>query len=49
MKKVPSDTTIERRYKLYGDLKGLVLWCDLTHDWFTTDRFKDWIRTEAAR
>ncbi|MFH1018014.1 MAG: Fe-S cluster assembly protein HesB [Pseudomonadota bacterium] len=45
MKKVPKDTTIARRYRTFGLFQGLALLCDLTHDWFTTDQFKDWIRT----
>ncbi len=46
MKKVPADSTIARRYRMFGSFQGLALWCDLTHDWFTTDQFKDWIRTK---
>lgn len=44
MKKIPADKTIERNYKKFGEYKGLVLWCDLTRDWFESDRFSDWIR-----
>jgi len=32
-KKPPSDRTIERRYKQFGEHAGLALWMDLTADW----------------
>ncbi len=44
MKKIPSDKTIERRYKIHRKYKGLVLWCDLTKDWFERNEFEAWIR-----
>jgi 3-methyladenine DNA glycosylase/8-oxoguanine DNA glycosylase len=39
MKKIPSDKAIEKKYKRFGTHKGLVLWCDLTHDWFEKNPF----------
>lgn len=45
MKKIPSDKTIERRYKVHEEFKGLVLLCDLTRDWFESNEFKSWIRS----
>ncbi len=44
MKKIPSDRTIETRYRKHGTFKGLVLWCDLTRDWFVNGDFSTWVR-----
>ncbi len=49
MKKIPADSTIERKYKPFSDFRGLVLWCDLTRGWFTSGDFKSWIRTDSKR
>jgi 3-methyladenine DNA glycosylase/8-oxoguanine DNA glycosylase len=32
------DRTIARRYARFGAWAGLVLWCDMTRDWFSGDR-----------
>ena len=34
LKRVPKDSTIERHYRPFGRWQGLVLWLDLTRDWF---------------
>ncbi|MFH1263714.1 MAG: hypothetical protein V1495_09780 [Pseudomonadota bacterium] len=44
MKKIPSDRTIERKYRPHGSYRGLILWCDLTRDWFVAGALDDWIR-----
>ncbi len=33
MKKQPTDGMILKKYKYYGEYKGLILWCDVTRDW----------------
>ena len=30
-----SDTTIERRYREHGQWRGLIIWLEMTRDWFT--------------
>lgn len=45
MKKTPSDRTIAKHYHAHGAYRGLVLWCDLTRDWFKEGALEDWIRT----
>ncbi len=34
LKKIPGDHAIQRRYRRFGRWQGLVLWLDLTRDWF---------------
>lgn len=34
LKKVPKDSAIHRHYRRFGRWQGLVLWLDLTRDWF---------------
>ena len=34
LKKVPDDSAIQRHYRRFGRWQGLVLWLDLTRDWF---------------
>ena len=34
LKKVPDDSAIHRHYRRFGRWQGLVLWLDLTRDWF---------------
>ena len=34
LKKVPHDSAIQRHYRRFGRWQGLVLWLDLTRDWF---------------
>ena len=34
LKKVPKDSAIQRHYRPFGPWQGLVLWLDLTRDWF---------------
>ena len=34
LKKVPGDSAIHRHYRPFGRWQGLVLWLDLTRDWF---------------
>ena len=34
LKKVPKDSAIQRHYRPFGRWQGLVLWLDLTRDWF---------------
>ncbi len=34
LKRVPKDSAIERHYRPFGRWQGLVLWLDLTRDWF---------------
>ena len=34
LKKVPDDSAIQRHYRRVGRWQGLVLWLDLTRDWF---------------
>ena len=46
MKKLPSDKTIERKYKVHGDYRGIILWCDLTRDWFESSEFNNWTSLE---
>lgn len=43
-KKQPTDKAIEKHYAKFGTFKGLLLWCDLTRDWFEKDDFASWIR-----
>jgi len=33
-----SDKKIERYYSRYGEWRGLVLWCDMTRDWFQDEQ-----------
>lgn len=46
MKSNPADKTIQSKYQKHGKYRGLVLWCDLTRDWFDSGKFENWIRTE---
>src|SRR5581483_10896057 len=32
-KKPASDKKIQKHYSRFGDWCGLILWCDVTHDW----------------
>lgn len=34
LKRVPNDSSIQRYYQCFGRWQGLVLWLDLTQDWF---------------
>ena len=34
LKRVPKDSAIQRHYRPFGRWQGLVLWLDLTRDWF---------------
>jgi 3-methyladenine DNA glycosylase/8-oxoguanine DNA glycosylase len=45
----PSDRQIRRRYHLHGRFRGLVLWCDLTQEWFQGGVFSDWIRMSPLK
>jgi len=40
-KRPPTDRSVERRYRAAGSWAGLVLWLDLTADWFDEPPFDD--------
>ena len=41
LKKIPDDQAIHRYYRRFGRWQGLVLWLDMTRDWFEETEHRD--------